>query len=172
MAINRKPITTVLALLGVITLCMLLAAGAAAGELTDISNHWTAGTTVKWAGAGYIGGYPDGTFKPDNSITEQSLFVTLVNKAFNMTAKAESDITGVPAGAWYYGEVAKAKVAGYIGGYPDNTMRPDNPISRQKVAIVLLKLKGLTADTGAAAKFKDTGLIPDWSWDVFIQHGC
>jgi hypothetical protein len=100
------------------------------------------------------------------------LFVTLVNKAFNMTAKAESDITGVPAGAWYYGEVAKAKVAGYIGGYPDNTMRPDNPISRQKVAIVLLKLKGLTADTGAAAKFKDTGLIPDWSWDVFIQHGC
>ena len=143
-------------------LCMLLPVGAVAGELTDISNHWAADTIAKWADAGYIGGYPDGTFKPDNSITRAE-FVTLVNKAFNMTAKAEIDFTDVPAGAWYYGEVAKAKAAGYIGGYPDNTMRPDNPISRQKVAIVLLKLKGLTADTGAAAKFKDAGLIPDWS---------
>ena len=85
-------------------------------------------------------GLPDGTFKPDNSITRAE-FVTLVNKAFNMTAKAEIDFTDVPAGAWYYGEVAKAKAAGYIGGYPDNTMRPDNPISRQELQLSCLNLK-------------------------------
>ncbi len=144
------------------TLSMLLAAGTAAGELTDISNHWAADTIAKWVNAGLSKGYPDGTFRPNNSITRAE-FITLVNKAFNMTAKAEIDFTDVPADAWYYEEVAKAKASGYIEGYPDNTMRPDNPISRQEVAVVLLNIEGLIADIGAAAKFKDADLIPAWS---------
>ena len=160
-AINRKSITTVLVVLGLMVLCMLLPVGAVAGDLTDISNHWAADTIAKWADAGYIRGYPDGTFKPDNSITRAE-FVTLVNKAFNMTAKAEIDFTDVPAGAWYYGEVAKAKAAGYIGAIRITPCVPTTP-SAAGGCNCPVKLKGLTADTGAAAKFKDAGLIPDWS---------
>jgi len=41
---------------------------------------------------------------------------------------------------WYEDAVAKAAAAGYIEGYPDGTMRPDSPISREEAATIIMML--------------------------------
>ncbi len=136
--------------------------GVSAGEISDISNHWAKEIIEKWIDSGLIGGYPDGTFKPNNSITRAE-FMMLTNRAFNMAEEASNDFIDVPKNSWFFKEVAKALAAGYIGGYPDNTIRPNNTISRQEVAVILLRLNNLKEDLAPADMFNDAILIPEWS---------
>ena len=56
------------------------------GTLTDISGHWAENNIRELVALGAIGGYPDGTFKPDNNITRAE-FVTILVKAFALRAK-------------------------------------------------------------------------------------
>ena len=50
------------------------------GAASDIGGHWAQATIAKWQDAGRIGGYEDGTFKPDRTITRAE-FVRLLNRA-------------------------------------------------------------------------------------------
>ncbi|HZK87507.1 MAG TPA: S-layer homology domain-containing protein, partial [Anaerovoracaceae bacterium] len=70
--------------------------------------------------------------------------------------------TDVKADAWYADAVAKAAAAGYINGYPDGTMRPDNSISREETATIIMKINKLTENADAASKFTDANTLV-WS---------
>ncbi|MGI6145153.1 MAG: S-layer homology domain-containing protein, partial [Peptococcia bacterium] len=50
----------------------------------DIENHWAVRQISDWLNKDLVGGYTDGTFKPDNSITRAE-FIALVNRAFGFT---------------------------------------------------------------------------------------
>ena len=119
-------------------------------------------TITKWVDEGKVSGYEDGTFKPENPISRAE-FMVLVNNALGFTKEAAIDFSDVPADAWFAEHVAKAKAAGYIGGYPDGTAKPGANISRQEVAVIIANLKNLTANAAAADKFNDADLIQDWS---------
>ncbi|SHJ72953.1 S-layer homology domain-containing protein [Dethiosulfatibacter aminovorans DSM 17477] len=86
---------------------------------------------------GLTKGYPDGTFRPEGTITRAE-FLTFVNRTFGFEGGVESlefsDITG---DEWFEGELRTAVMNGYIQGYPDGTFRPEKEISRQEVAYVL-----------------------------------
>jgi len=129
---------------------------------SDIAGHWAGAQIAGWVDKGLVKGYPDGTFRPDDNVTRAE-FMALVNGAFGYTSKAAVSYKDVPAGAWYADAVAKAGAAGYIGGYGDGTIRPDNPITRAEAATVVMRIKGLAADSGAAAKFTDAEAVPAWS---------
>lgn len=134
----------------------------AATELNDISDHWAKDQIQSWVDSGYVQGYPDGTFKPDKNITRAE-FMTIVNNAYGYTEKADIDYTDVAEGSWYADAVAVAKAAGYIEGYPDNTMKPESPITRQEAAVMIARLDALTSDEAAAGQFTDSASIPSWS---------
>jgi alpha-beta hydrolase superfamily lysophospholipase len=129
---------------------------------SDIENHWAGNTIKEWMEKGLAGGYGDGSFKPDNSITRAE-FMNLVNNAFGYTAEAEIRFSDVKEGIWYYNVIQKAVAAGYLGGYPDGTMQPENLISRQEAAIVIAKVKALTPNTDATMNFSDSSEMASWS---------
>ncbi|MBP1761860.1 MAG: S-layer protein, partial [Firmicutes bacterium] len=136
---------------------------AVAADLGDISNHWAKSQIESLIERGIVTGYPDNTFKPDNTITRAE-FITMINKAYSFTATAQINYTDVPASAWYATEIAKAKAAGYIAGYEDGTMRPNAQISRQEAAkIVSTILKLDTSSDSALSAFTDAAAIPAWS---------
>lgn len=108
-----------------------------------------------------MSGYADGTFKPDQYITRAE-FMTLVNKAFNFTDIVPIDYSDVNPEAWYGNTVSRAKAAGYISGYPDGTMKPDNTISREEAASIILRLKNLVPNEAALNQFTDAANIT-WS---------
>jgi len=95
----------------------------AAGAFTDMPGHWAAPQINEWLSKGLAQGYPDGTFKPDNQVTRAE-FITLTNRVLGYQANNPVNFSDVSASDWFAEEVAKAKTAGYITGYPDGTLRP------------------------------------------------
>lgn len=141
---------------------MMLPTMALAASSSDLDGHWAKAPMEDWISKGLINGYPDGTFRPDHNITRAE-FMALVNGAFHYEEPADIDYTDVAADAWYAGVIARAKAAGYIAGYSDGTMRPQNPITRQEAAAIIVRVKKLQENPGPADKFADTAGIPDWS---------
>lgn len=64
---------------------------------------------------GFINGYEDGTFKPDNSMTRAE-FVKIVNKVFGFTEKGTESFSDVNKEDWYYSDICIAVKVGYING--------------------------------------------------------
>jgi len=123
-----------------------------ANDFSDITNHWAKSEIESWIEKGFIQGYSDGTFKPDNNISRAE-FMTLINNAFGYTQEDVISYSDVPADAWFASQVAKAKAAGYISGYPDGTMKPNSPISRQEAASIIVRIMGLEENIKEANKF-------------------
>jgi hypothetical protein len=150
--------------LGMALFMLLSMTGISLAGFSDIQDHWASSQIQLSVQQGLVSGYPDGCFKPDNNITRAE-FISIVNRAYKFTSQAAIDYSDVPADAWFAGDIAKASSAGYLSGYNDGTMRPDQPISRQEVAAIIARISQLdtTASLDAADKFKDAAAIPAWS---------
>jgi hypothetical protein len=159
-------------------------------SFSDIAGHWAEKEIKAWIARELAGGYPDGSFRPDSPITRAE-FVTLVNRAFgytNMadniveTARGEGTSLGtyrdVAATDWYAGEIASAVAVGYLGGYPDGTVKPQNQITRQEAAAIFARILPTNNDVltydndsndnvdyidNTLAQLTDQAQIPEWS---------
>ena len=82
----------------------------------DISGHWAEADVLYAASVGWITGYPDGTFRPDQSITRAE-FMTMVNRMLERISQDDGDLLkdemvtwadNADPGAWYYLAVQEA----------------------------------------------------------------
>jgi len=134
----------------------------AAGPLPDIDGYWAELQIEYMLSKDKVGGYPDGTFKPANTITRAE-FMKIVNNAAGFTATESKTFTDVSAADWFAPEIAKAVAAGYITGYPDGSMKPNANISRQEAALIITKAAKLDLNAIDLSKFKDAADIPNWA---------
>ncbi len=141
---------------------LLLPMAVFAAQPKDVATHWAKAEVMDWANKGFVKSYPDGSFKPDNNISRAE-FMALVNGAFGYKDKAVIDYKDVSADKWFADAVAVAKAAGYITGYSDGTIKPNNPITRQEAAIIIMKIKKLQEKATGADSFGDAAGIPGWS---------
>jgi len=151
----------------IITLILYLVftpAKVSAATITDINGHWAQVSINKWISAGFISGYPGGSFKPDRKISRAE-FVTLVNKAFKKQGlKAKGSFSDVKQSDWFYSVVVSSKAGGYISGYEGGTFRPNQNISRQEAAVIITRLLQLNTDSSNVnLAFKDANKFPSWS---------
>lgn len=84
-------------------------------DFNDIKNHWAKDTIEKWKDKGIISGYPDGIFKPDNSVTRAEL-AKILELAFDLQEKTAINYDDVKAENWYYSYLESS--AKYIPIYP------------------------------------------------------
>lgn len=107
-------------------LCKLTGADNAKPDFKDADGWYNAAINdvVK---AGYMKGYPDGSFKPDQPITRAEFAVILSHVLKDETAPNPFKDT---AGHWAKDAIDKAYAQGIIKGYGDNTFRPDALVSR------------------------------------------
>lgn len=132
-------------------------------KFTDLANHWAKEVILDFADKGYINGYVDNTFKPDNDITRAE-FVKVVNRVFGLTNSDQItnlEFTDVISSEWYYKDLCIAKQAGYINGYDDNTFRPNGKITRQEAASIVASIANLSGDGNL--NFADSNQIDDWA---------
>ena len=146
------------------TFASVLPGGAAfaAADVTDVNGHWAEQAIHDWMERGYIGGYEDNTFRPDQTITRAE-FVKLVNKTIDADQTATIAFSDVSDSDWFAGEVALALGEGYVSGFEDGTFRPDQPVTRAQAAAFLAKALKLTGDADAVADMTDSAAIPDWA---------
>ena len=103
------------------------------------------------------------TFRPNESITRAE-FIKIVNRKFNFTEVTDVIFTDVNKDAWYYEEVKKAVKAGYIQGNGDNTFAPNNPITREEVAVIITSIMNNKQENlDKICWYKDYYMISSWA---------
>jgi hypothetical protein len=94
---------------------------------------------------GIISGYPDGTFKPNGSLTRAELCTLLVKtKGWESSAVTREVFSDVPATHWAASSIQAAVEAGLVKGYPDKTFKPKQNINRVEGILVIARFDGLT----------------------------
>ncbi len=86
-----------------------------ATPFTDLANHWAKDEVTAAASLGWVNGYTDGTFRPDQPITRAEA-MTLVNRVLNRTPKSVDDLLdsmvtwpdNADSSKWYYLAVQEA----------------------------------------------------------------
>ncbi|NDO45666.1 S-layer homology domain-containing protein [Clostridium sp. MD294] len=134
------------------------------GASNDIFGHWAEFTITKWQNEGRIGGYEDGTFKPDRAITRAE-FVRLLNSAAPtaFTSSASINFSDVKESDWFYADVAKVVGGRVASGFEDGTFRPGETVTRMQAAVFICNAKGLTPNEASANNFTDAASIPAWA---------
>ncbi len=87
----------------------------------------------------YINGYPDGSFKPEKSITREEAVTVLVN-AFDLkvTEEQPQDFKDQAKIQDYAVDAVKIVTSlGYVKGYPNGEFKPQNAISRAEAAKIM-----------------------------------
>lgn len=94
--------------------------------------------------AGYITGTSESTFSPLSEITREEAAVILARNMMMQPAVGENTdfADGRDLSSWSSGLVSTASAYNLISGYPDGSFRPQNPITRGEVAIMVTKAVG------------------------------
>ena len=116
----------------------------------------------------YVMGYPDGTVRPNGSITRAEvsaiLFRLLSDKTRDEYFTTKSSFTDVKAGAWYNNSIATLEKAGVIvdtakGG----AFRPNEAITRAELAAMLAQFSDAKPVKGV--KFSDVS-AEHWAYEA------
>lgn len=126
---------------------------------------WAVEPVELLAGAGVVDGIDGNRYEPDRSITRAELTNLLV-KALNLTAAtSENAFKDVASTEWYAGCIAAAARAGLVKGYEDGAFRPGGTVTREELAVVLVRALDLTVPPDASLPFTDTGEVSAWAKD-------
>jgi uncharacterized protein YjdB len=134
--------------------------------MNDIANHWARNPIVTLAGMDILGGYPDGSFRPDTNVTRAE-FAAMLTRTLGIGSNPQAagrfaDAAGFD---WAKGAIGAAVNAGLMGGFPDGTFGSVRGISRAEIAAILERVisRGhVRVDTMPnAVSFADN--IPAWA---------
>lgn len=147
--------------------CMAATLAPAALAASDLDGHWGQATMQEFIDRGWLTGYGDGQYGPDNGMTRAE-FSSLINRVTGLTEESEtiSNYTDVASGAWYASDLAKALAAGYMTGTSATTMAPNAAINREQAMTMVTRLLGLTAadtEVEALAWFSDASQISSYA---------
>jgi len=133
-------------------------------QFSDVpASYWASDVINKLSGQGYINGYPDGSFRPDNSISRAE-FATVLVKAFKLPA-ASGKVFDDTANHWAKDHIAAANAAGIVSGYSENSFGPDDLITREQMAVMIVKAAKIEAATEEIT-FTDGDAASAWSKDA------
>ena len=94
----------------------------------------------------YIKGYPNGSFKPNATITRAeaaSIFYRLLTDSTRKTySTTYNTFKDVPAKAWYNTAVSTMAKLGIVNGGSDGYFRPSDPITRAEIAAMIARCDG------------------------------
>ncbi|WP_226618589.1 S8 family peptidase [Cytobacillus firmus] len=100
--------------------------------------HYASGYIETASSKGIVNGFPDGTFKPRNSILRGDAAIMLDN-AFSFAGDVTGIFSDVKENKHYYKAVYSVYNSGIATGYPDATFKPENNITRAEFAVLLAR---------------------------------
>ena len=114
--------------------------------LSDIRpGDWYANTVGYAVQRGIVSGYPDGSFKPNKPITRAE-FAAIASR-FDALAQGNAvAFSDLAPSHWGYNAIRSAATKGWISGYPDNTFRPEQAITRAEVTAITNRMLNRHAD--------------------------
>ncbi len=94
--------------------------------------------------AGYISGYPNGTFRPASSVSRAEA-ATMLAKFVVVNKPVKASVKDLPADRWYSESMKTLISAGLLSGYEDGTVRPDRTMTRAEMIALIVRMKSLAS---------------------------
>lgn len=134
---------------------------------TDVpADHWAYAAVTDFAKRGYISGRGENLFDCDAPVTRAE-FLKILMLAMELEVRAyDIPFQDVPGDMWYYGYVATAYEAGLASGYDERNFGPEDPISRQDMAVLIcraMSLCGIAVSGQAGGTFADAAAIAPYA---------
>ncbi|WP_324822270.1 Ig-like domain-containing protein [Sinanaerobacter sp. ZZT-01] len=102
-------------------------------------SEWYYSDVAKALSAGYVSGYSDGSFKPNNPVSRQEAAVMLsrIVPTYGKTANIKSykDYTSVES--WSIESMQRMIGKGYLGAYDDGKLHPADKLTRAQTAKII-----------------------------------
>lgn len=117
---------------------------------------------------GLMKGISDTVFAPNVSLTRAMLVMILSRIEDDIDITEKNAFADVADGQWYTDVVSWATENGIVNGYSDGSFRPNAPITRQQLALILWRYaqyKGIdvSSDGTVMPEFKDISMIEPWA---------
>ncbi len=105
---------------------------------TDVpANHWAKAAIQYVYDNGLMTGVSDSEFAPE-ATTTRAMIVSMLARMENVTSAADAGFADVAAGDWYATAVNWAAANGIVSGISDDTFAPNDPITREQLAAMLM----------------------------------
>lgn len=154
----------VLALLA--ALCLTAGAAAAFSDVNEES--WFSDEVAYVVQEGLMQGVSQDLFAPGWAVTRGTV-VTVLYRLEDSPAPEEGPVfPDVAADTWYANAVNWARNTGIAAGYDSGNFGPDDPVTREQLAVFLWRYaqyKGLEIAQGVTGGFSDAGKISTWAED-------
>jgi len=135
----------------------------------DLPNsHWAYDYITQLTARHSVQGIDSNHFAPNREVS-RSEFAAMLVRELGLKTTATSGFSDVSADAWYAEAVAAAKEAGLVSGTSLNKFNPTAPISRQEMAVMIVRAyellhPGMNSATGSAsASFSDMSNVKGWA---------
>ncbi len=134
---------------------------------TDMRGHWSEGLIQRASDLGMVKGYPDGTFRPDATMTreEMSVMVARVLRAPDTIDFNQSFFPDVSplSNTWSNQAIITLAVHGVLDGYPDGTFRPERLVRRSEAAKMFDGMTDLPKAIPGLTRFsQQQQVLPDY----------
>ncbi|MBT2644640.1 S-layer homology domain-containing protein [Bacillus sp. ISL-41] len=113
---------------------------AKASSFSDINNHWAKEEMEYLVQKGIIGGYADGTFRPNEIVTRAQAAI-MIGRALGLPGEQPVDtrFPDVPASVTGSGYIHELELIDVLTGYGDGTYRPHQPVNRGDATVHLIR---------------------------------
>ncbi|MFC5446700.1 S-layer homology domain-containing protein [Paenibacillus aestuarii] len=132
----------------IITRVFAISTGTSNADLSDVGNHWAKGAIEALAKAGVIGGYEDGSFKPDKTISREEMAVIL-SRVINLGAvskDASKGNFGDVSDSYAADAIKQLAQAGVVDGKDSSEFDPKADSSRAEALQIILNALNLNPD--------------------------
>ena len=112
-------------------------------NFSDVSaDKWYNNAVSTLCHMGVLGGYSDGTFRPNAPITRAEFAKIAVSFSQANGSAVYSYFTNVKTTDWFAPYVTAAKDSGLIEGYSDGSFKPENRITRAEACAIVNRVLG------------------------------
>ncbi|GEM_PF-3149801 len=143
-------------------------------QFNDIdSTYWAVEYINDLSSRSIFGGYTDGSFRPEQSISRSEFIALLARISAETLPDPTNKFVDVAIYSWYASDVAWAVAAGITTGSDSNHFSPNSPISRQDMAVMLSRfinhMQYQIASHTSNAVFSDSELFAAYAGDAILQ---
>ncbi len=129
------------------------------GYLDVRESDWFYDSVKAVADAGIMNGITDIKFEPYTNVTRAMFVTTLWRLAGNPDVQGEIKFKDVPADSWYAKAVLWATAKGITDGVTNTEFMPDDKITREQMATMILRFANGQPDENTACNYKDMAEI-------------
>ncbi|MCE5172166.1 S-layer homology domain-containing protein [Paenibacillus profundus] len=133
---------------------------------TDLNGHWAQDAIQRLAKEQVITAYPDGTFKPQRSMTRAEA-AAMFARAMQLNPGQASSIqfADVDDNYWAKGFIEAAAQQGIIVGNDAKQFKPNDSITREELSVMIVRALKLT-DGAQALTFTDRDAVAPWAHEA------